>query len=97
MDELFAQLTASFDIELAISITLFSYILIKGLEKLKYKTSTSVKRIIVGVLSIVLCYIYYKYVGITLESIIPTYLISVVGYDYIIKFIISKLRIDYKK
>lgn len=97
MNELFSQLTASFDIKLAVSITLFSYIIIKGLEKLKYKTSTSIKRIIVGVLSIVLCYIYYKYMGTTLDAIIPTYLISVVGYDYIIKFLISKLKVGYKK
>ena len=97
MEEIISQLTSSFDMKLMLSITLLSYILIKGLEKLKYKTSRLFKRIITAIVAIVLCYIYYKYINITLEQIVPTYLISIVFYDYIIKGITNKLKINYRQ
>lgn len=98
MEEILGKLTSSFDLLLMVSITVLSYIVLKSLELLLIlKTSKVLKKIITLILSAILCVIYYKYVNLTLEQIIPTYLISVAFYDNIIKFIINKMNIGYDK
>lgn len=97
MEEYILDMLKSFDIKLMISITVLSYCTLKVLERFVKKTSKSLKKIITLVLSAVLCYIYYMYLNVTLEQIIPTYLISVAFYDYIIKLIVDKLKLGYNK
>ena len=97
MEDIIMNMLESFDIKLMISITVFTYCILKILDTFISKTSKSLKKVITVVLSALLCYIYYKYMNVTLEQIIPTYLISVAFYDNLIKFIINKLKIGYKK
>ena len=97
MEEIISNMVESFDIKLMVTITVFTYCLLKVLDSFINKTSKTLKKVITVVLSAVLCYIYYKYMNVTLEQIIPTYLISVAFYDNLIKFVVNKLKIGYKK
>ena len=97
MEELFMQLTSSFDLKLMLSITISSYGVLKLLDTFVKKTSKILKKIITLILSTILCVIYYFYVELSISEIIPTYLISIVFYDNLIKFILNKLNLGYKK
>jgi len=91
------KLLESFDYKLMISITVLSYLTLKGLEKIVFKTSKSFKKLITFILSAILGIIYHQFGNVDINTIIPTYLISIALYDYIIKFIIKKLNIEYTK
>ena len=97
MEELINNVFESFDINLMITITVFTYCLLKVLELFINKTSKTLKKVITVVLSALLCYIYYRYMNVTIEQLIPTYLISVAFYDNLIKFIVNKLKLGYNK
>lgn len=97
MEELISNVFESFDINLMITITVFTYCLLKILELFINKTSKTLKKVITVVLSALLCYIYYRYMNVTIEQLIPTYLISVAFYDNLIKFIVNKLKLGYNK
>jgi len=97
MEELFSQLTSSFDLKLMISITILSYGVLKVLDVFVRKTSKILKKVITLVVSTILCVIYYFYVNLSISEIIPTYLISIVFYDVIVSYVLSKLNIGYKK
>lgn len=97
MEELINNVFESFDITLMITITVFTYCLLKVLELFINKTSKTLKKVITVVLSALLCYIYYRYMNVTIEQLIPTYLISVAFYDNLIKFIVNKLKLGYNK
>ena len=97
MEELFAQLMSSFDLKLMISITILSYCTLKVLDMFVSKTSKTLKKLITLIVSAILCIVYYFYIDLGLAEIIPTYLISVAFYDNIIKFILNKLKLGYKK
>ena len=97
MEELFSQLTSSFDLKLMISITILSYWTLKVLDMFVAKTSKTLKKLITLIISAILCVVYYFYIDLSLAEIIPTYLISIAFYDNIIKFILNKLKLGYKK
>lgn len=97
MEDIINNMIESFDIKLMITITVFTYCLLKVLDSFINKTSKTLKKVITVVLSALLCYIYYKYMNVTLEQLIPTYLISVAFYDNIIKFIVDKFKLGYRK
>lgn len=97
METLINNIIASFDIRLMISITVLSYGILKSLEFLVFKTSKQLKRLLTIILSAILSYIYYKYLDVSLEQVIPTYLLSVAFYDLIVKHILKFLNINYKK
>ena len=61
------------------------------------KTSKTLKKLITLIVSAILCIVYYFYIDLSLAEIIPTYLISIAFYDNIIKFILNKLKLGYKK
>lgn len=95
--EILTELLQTFSLELGISITILSYLILKGLELLVFKTSKTTKKIITLIASAILSIIFYKYVDVELNSLIPTYLISVAFYDNLIKFILNKLNFNYNK
>lgn len=97
MEDIINNMIESFDMKLMITITVFTYCLLKILDSFINKTSKTLKKVITVVLSALLCYIYYKYMNVTLEQLIPTYLISVAFYDNIIKFIVDKFKLGYRK
>lgn len=97
MEQIFQQLTASFDLALMISITIITYLTLKILDKLVYKSSKVLKKIITSTISITLCIVFFYYAELTIKQIVPTYLLSVAFYDYIIKYLINYLKIGYKK
>jgi len=97
MEEIIKNIISSFDIKLMISITVLSYSILKSLEFIVFKTSKTLKKILTLILSAILSYIYYKILNVSLEQIIPTYLLSVTFYDLIVKNILNFLKINYKK
>lgn len=98
MEQIIEQLIASFDISLMISITFLSYAIIKIIDISPFKNTTKTeKRIVTAVTSAVLCVIYYYIVKLPITQIIPTYLLSTVFYDIIIKNVLKKLKISYTK
>ena len=97
MDELLLDLVSSFDLKLMVSITVLTWIVLKLIEYFKIKTTKAVKKLITVILSLVLCFVYYKFLNLTLQELIPTYLISVAFYDNLIKFILNKFHLGYNK
>jgi len=81
-----------FNMGLMISIIIVTYAVFKILESFNISWKTWIKRIITIVISLLLSVFYYCILHLKLDEIIPTYLISVVLYDYLIKEILSKIK-----
>ena len=97
MEEIINSILSSFDWKLMISITILSYGTLKILDLFVAKTKKILKKIITTILSTILSFIYFKYLNVSLQEIIPTYLLSIVFYDVIVKKILEFLKIGYKK
>lgn len=98
MEQIFEQLIASFDVSLMLSITLLSYAIIKIIDISPFKNTTKFgKRVVTTIISALLCVVYYYIIELPITQIIPTYLLSTVLYDIIIKQILKKLNLSYTK
>lgn len=97
MEEMLNQLIASFNITLLFSLITTTYITLKIIDTYINKKQKLVRHLITSVVCAVLCFIYYKYQGLTVKEIIPTYLLSTAFYDVILKKVLDKLNIAYKK
>lgn len=76
-----------------LSVILFTYILIVVINSFrKVGLKTNAKRIL-SVVSGIALGVVYSYAGINeLADLIPSYFIAVVGYDYLIKSILSHIE-----
>lgn len=93
MDIIIERIFSNFDFGLMISIVLLTYGLLKCLNLIKNVYLSQVtKRIITFIISAILGVIYHEYINMPIDEIIPTYLISIVAYDYIIKKFLDKLK-----
>jgi cell division protein FtsW (lipid II flippase) len=97
MEQIFEQLLASFNLALLFSLTIITYITLKIVDKYIDKNHNIIKHIITAVIGLILCFVYHQYLNLTLKEIIPTYLLSTAFYDVILKQILTKLNINYKK
>jgi len=88
-----------FDWGLMASIMFLSYGILKLLHSKIFviKISTFTKRFITFVIGALLSIAYHYLYELSFEKIIPTYLLSVVFYDFIIKEILKKLNVGYNK
>lgn len=96
MEELISQLTTCFDLKLMVSIVVCTYIALKALSSI-IGTHSYVKQVITFAIAAILCVIYYYYIHLTLEQLIPTYMLSVAFYNVIIKKVVAFMGINYKK
>ena len=97
MEQIFEQLLASFNLSLLFSLTIITYLVLKIIDKYIDKHHNIIRHTITSVIGLILCFIYYKYLNLTVKEIIPTYLLSTAFYDIILKQILTKLNINYKK
>ena len=91
------QLISSFNITLLFSLITTTYITLKVLDTYINKKQQLVRHLITSVVCAILCFVYYKYQDLTVKEIIPTYLLSTAFYDVILKKVLDKLNIAYKK
>ena len=96
MDELFSQLTTCFDLKFLISIVILTFIVLKITTSFT-KTHSYLKQVITFIIATGLSIVYYYFVHLTLEQIIPTYLLSIAFYNTIVKKLLSLLNINYKQ
>jgi len=98
MEQIIAQLMSSFDLPLMVSITILTYLIIKIIDiSPLINTTKTTKHIITGVVSIILCVVYYYFINLTLKQIIPTYLLSIAFYNVIISRITNYFNVGYTK
>lgn len=97
MEEMLNQLISSFNITLLFSLITTTYITLKVLDTYINKKQQLVRHLITSVVCAILCFVYYKYQDLTVKEIIPTYLLSTAFYDVILKKVLDKLNIAYKK
>ena len=97
MEQLLEQLLSSFNVNLLFSLTFLTYITLKVLDNFINKTHNLIKHSVASILCLVLCFVYFKYLNLTVKEIIPTYLLSTAFYDVILKKVLDKLNIAYKK
>lgn len=95
MELIIKEIFEIIDVGLILSNVLLSYLVFKIIDRWT-PTKGNHKRIATFGISMVLGYIYYKFTEVTLEQIIPSYLLSIVAYDKIIRVVLQKLKIDYK-
>lgn len=76
-----------------VSLIIASYITITTITVvLNKELSTMIKRIITLVVGLILAGCYHEMKLITMDSLIPSFLLAIVGYDYFIKQLLSKLE-----
>ena len=97
MEQLLAQLLSSFNVDLLTSLIILTYITLKVLDKFIDKNHNLIKHGVASTLCLILCFVYFKYLNLTVKEIIPTYLLSTAFYDIILKKVLTKLNIAYKK
>ena len=85
-----------FNISYIVSIMLLSYASIKIMQKLKVKMTKKWKRFTTFICGVVLGLLYYFIDNVTIQELIPSFLLSVTAYDYYFKAVLKKLKVGYK-
>ena len=76
-----------------ISLIIASYIVIKSIQTtINNKISTVVKRLITFTVGLVLAGAYIEMDIIKIDSLIPSFFVAIVGYDYFIKQLLAKIE-----
>ena len=96
MEEILSQLITFFDFKFLISIVILTYIVLKALSNFT-KTHSYLKQVITFVIATILGIVYYYFIHLTLEQIIPTYLLSIAFYNTILKKLLNVLKVNYKQ
>ena len=98
-EQLFNQLINDFNITIIFIINIFTYIVIKCIEDINKEKSITIwqKRFIFVIVSIVMGCINCVYTDIPINIIINSCIVAPVSWSWLIKPIIIKLGIDYKK
>jgi uncharacterized membrane protein YfcA len=81
-----------FDMGLMVSIIVITYAIFKLLKYFKIDWQTWIKRLTTMLITAILSTFYHYVLGLELEKIVPTYLISVIFYDYLIKVVMDKVK-----
>lgn len=96
MDEIFSNFTEMFNIKLVFINIMVVYLIIKTIvffspnEDIKRGT----KQFVTGIVSLILGAIYYFCAKESLETVVCSTLLAITAYDYLIKFILKKLKIQ---
>lgn len=90
-DSILHELTQYFDVGYFISVILITYLVIKLIFP---DCKKGLKQIITIVIGLVLGYFWSK--QISYDKLIPTFAFSVISYDYIVKRMLKKLKVDYR-
>ena len=86
----------SFSFGIVISINAVVYLIIKFIEEIKHNTVSKLIKIIVTIISsIIIGFVYYKIVDISFETLLNSCICAPVIWDWIIKPIFHKFKIDY--
>lgn len=89
LGQMFAFLSFSYIVSLIIA----SYIAISTVQMLfKTKIKTMYKRVITLAVGIVLAASYKILELVTMDSLIPSFFVAIVGYDYFIKELLAKFK-----
>ena len=85
-----------FNISYIVSIMLLSYASIKIMQKLEVRMSKKWNGFTIFVFGVVLGLLYYFIDNVTIQELIPSFLLSVTDYDYYFKAVLKKLKVGYK-
>jgi hypothetical protein len=93
MEELFLKLSEIIDPGYIITVILASY---AALKLLWQKAASATKKLITFAVGVVVGALYLLLNQSNLHALIPSFAIAVVLYDYIIKYLLKKIKIEYK-
>lgn len=95
MESLLTDFESMFNIKLVFINIMIVYLAIKAIV-FNVKTDDikrGTKQVVTGAVSLILGVIYYFGMNESLECITCSTLLAIVGYDYLIKFILQKLKL----
>ncbi|MDR1594309.1 MAG: hypothetical protein LBS43_07495 [Prevotellaceae bacterium] len=92
MEEIFTKLSETISIGYIVTVILFSYLIIRLWFS---KAVCSIKKLLTFGVGIVIGIVYLVAKIDGLHAIIPSFAIAVVLYDYIIKYLLNKLKAGY--
>jgi hypothetical protein len=93
MEEIFEKLGEIISVGYIVAVVLFSYLIIRLWFS---RAKTGVKQLLTFGVGVVVGVVYLVLKIDVLHALIPSFAIAVVLYDYIIKYILNKLKASYK-
>jgi hypothetical protein len=93
MEEIFEKLVEIISVSYIVTVILFSYLIIRLWFN---RAKTGVKKLLTFGVGIVVGAVYLTAKIDVLHALIPSFAIAVVLYDYIIKYLLNKLKVGYK-
>jgi hypothetical protein len=93
MEEIFEKLSEIISVGYIVTVILFSYLIIRLWFN---RVKTGVKQLLTFSVGIVVGAVYLIAKIDVLHALIPSFAIAVVLYDYIIKYLLNKLKAGYK-
>jgi hypothetical protein len=93
MEEIFIELGKVISEGYIITVILFSYLLIRMWFN---SAKTGIKQLLTFIVGIVVGAVYLILKIDALHALIPSYAVAVMLYDYLIKYLLNKLKAGYK-
>lgn len=99
MEHLLDRILQIFSLEYMFSVIIASYFIIKAIDSLNGDKAvpTNVKRLITFGVGAISFWIFRTFTEVTFETLVSSYFAAVFFYDAVIKYLIQKLDVDYKK
>ena len=85
-----------FNVSYIISIMLLSYAIIHIFQRMKIRMTKWKKRFATFICGIILGLLYYFIDSVPIQQLIPSFLLSIVAYDYYFKEILKIIKVCYK-
>ena len=99
MEQLVDRILQIFSLEYMFSVIIASYFIIKVIDSLNGDKAipTKFKRLITFGVGAISFWIFRTFTSVTFETLVSSYLAAVFFYDSVIKLLLRKLDVDYKK
>lgn len=99
MEQIFDRVISAFSVEYMLSVIIASYFVIKFIDFANGGKAVSeiVKRLITFAVGAVSFGLFKYYTALSFETLVSSYFAAVFFYDAVIKYLIRKFDIDYKK
>lgn len=85
-----------FNVSYIVSIMLLSYAVIHMFQKMKVRMTKWRKRFASFICGVILGILYFYIDSVPIQDLIPSFLLSIVAYDYYFKEILKKLKVGYR-
>lgn len=99
MEDLLTKILGVFSIEYMVSVIIASYLVLKAVDALNGDrvVPTWLKRVATCTIGVALFWVFLKFAGATVQSLVASFFAAVFVYDVAIKALLKKFNIDYKE